>query len=107
VEVPDPAGLLADEPRRVPAGIGDMAGIEAETHPFGICIGEEAADLLTGLDVALGVRGVTACLGPEHGGDVVGGTVPVGEEVACGRLTPASRATSSRRSPFTRRLPPP
>jgi hypothetical protein len=25
-------------------------------HPFGICIGEEAADLLIGLDVALRVR---------------------------------------------------
>jgi hypothetical protein len=56
VDVPDPVGVLADEPRRVPAGIGDMAGIEAETHSFGICIGEEPADLLVGLDVALRVR---------------------------------------------------
>lgn len=33
-----------------------MAGIEAQAHPFGIGFLQEPADLLVGLDVALGVR---------------------------------------------------
>jgi hypothetical protein len=55
VEVPDAPGVLADEPRRVSPGAGDVPGVEAETHPFGISVGQEASDLLVGLDVALGV----------------------------------------------------
>ena len=37
------------------------------------------------LDELLVVR-VAAGFGPEHGGDVVGGAVPVGEELPCGRV---------------------
>jgi len=40
----------------VELGVGDVPGIQAETHPFGVGVGEEAADLLAGLDVALGAR---------------------------------------------------
>ena len=54
-DVPGTAGVLAQQPRRVPSGVGDMPGVEAEAHPFGVSVGQEAVDLLVGLDVALRV----------------------------------------------------
>ncbi len=45
-----------------------------------LAAGGKLADQLDELLVA----GAAACLGAEHGGDVVGGAFPVGEEVACG-----------------------
>ena len=47
-----------------------------------LATGGKLADQLDELPVV----GVAACLGAEHGGDVVGGALPVGEEVACGRV---------------------
>jgi len=95
VDVPDAVGVLADEPRRVPVGVGDVPGVEAETHPFGIGVGQEPADLLIGLDVALGMRvehEPDAGLVAQDAGEVVGA---VGERaplagVEVGRLQLAS-----------------
>jgi hypothetical protein len=47
-----------------------------------VAAGGQLADQLDELLVV----GVAARLGPEHGGDVVSGALPVGEEVACGRV---------------------